>query len=245
MEDFSLSNILSIKQNKETKDSDIIKYHYNQIVPKIRASYNNYLDYCYYRVPEFTARLPPYENVRIAKKIVKYMTRKGFTCKLAFDSNIYFEWNPKKRPTDHIPFIMKAVTKRIEIEANNNHDYLFYDIPVILPEFPWYDTEETTIIIAREIASKGFIVKIMDNVVFICWNKKQIEKRSNITIDIETKEEKRQRAMEKIDYINENRYDEFMNPKVHKKSSSIDMENIKTPKAPKFDVSGIVNLYGR
>lgn len=240
--DLTLNRILEIKQNNEIRESDIIKYHYNQAVAKIKESYNNYLDYCYYRVPEFVSRLPSYDSIKIATKLVKYMTRKKFTCKLVFESNIYFEWTPRERPKDHIPFILKALSKRIELEAKNNNDYLFYEVPSILPEFPWYNTEDTAIIVAREIARRNFIVKLLGSCIFICWNKEQLEIKSNIKINILTKEEKRKNAIDKIEFINENRYTDFINPK-RNKSSKIDFDEKSVSTKPTFDISNILNLY--
>ena len=243
--DLSLSKVLSIKQTKETNIKDVIKFNYKQAVFKIKESYNNYLDHCYYRVPEFISTLPSYDVSKVIRLLIRFMKKKKFDCKLGFDNNIYFEWEPKKRPKDHIPFILKALTKRIELEANNNHDYLFYEVPTILPEFPWYNTEDTTILVAREIARRGFIVKIIENCIFICWNKKQLEKKSNVKINVVTKEEERQNALEKIDFINENRYDQFINPK-RNKSSNINFETMKILSKPKFEPSSnFFNLYSK
>lgn len=242
--DFSLSNILEIKQSKETKESDIIKYHYNQAKLRICDSYNNYLDSCYYRIPEFISKLPNYDSNKTAKKLVKYMKRKGFKCKVAYESNIFFEWKPKERPQDHIPFILRNLQNRIKYEAKNNNDYLFYEIPSILPEFPWYNTHETARIIGQKISDKGFIVKIHDQVLFICWNKKELEKKSKIKINFQTNEEKEEENQNKLELINENRYKFFMNPK-RNKNSNIDFDDTEEiqQETNSFDVSRVLHLY--
>lgn len=140
---------------------------------------------------------------------------------------MYFEWKPKERPQDHIPFILKALFYRIEKEASNNNDYLFYEVPQILPEFPWYNAKDTAETIANKIAKKGFIVKIMDQYLFICWNKKELEKRSKVKINFETKEDTNRKLFEKMELINENRYDYFINPS-KSKNSKINFETATT-----------------
>lgn len=242
MDNFSLSNILEIKKSKETKDNDVIRYHYNKAITRIKDSYNHYSDYCYYTVPEYTATLPPYDAKKISIKMVKYCRIKGFNCKLVPDGSIYFEWKPKERPRDHIPYLLKNIYLRIKHESENNHDYLLYETPKILPEFPWYDTLDTAEHLAKVIAEKGFIVKIQDSILFICWNVKELEKKSKVKINFETVQEKKRKALDKINLINENRYVDFINPKL----SKIDFkepEQVRSAPKNEFDISKVLNLY--
>lgn len=241
---FNLSKVLEIKGIKESQQKEILEYHYKQANMRIRDAYNNYQDYCYYRVHEFVSRLPVYDSIKVAKKLVKLMRRQGYQCKIIYESNIYFQWKPKERPRDHIPFISKALRRRIELEARQNNDYLFYEVPSILPEFPWYDPIETAEVVAKMLSQKGFMVKIKDNILFICWNKKELEKKSNVKINFETKEEKRQKAIEQIELINENRYGYFINPKRNKKSNiDFDETRVEGDDTNKFDVNRVLHLY--
>jgi uncharacterized protein involved in tolerance to divalent cations len=237
---FSLAKVLELNGNKENGQREILQYHYTQAKLRIKDAYNEYNDYCYYRIPNFVTLLPPYKCNKVAELLVRYMTRKKFTCRIVHDANIIFEWKPKERPTDHIPVIYKSVILRVEYEAKNNNDYLFYEIPAILPEFPWYNVEDTAIVIGRKILDKGFIVKILENILFICWNKDQIESSSNVKIVYETSEDKKKKRLERIDMINENRYVDFINPKRDKRSA-INFDPI--TKTSDFDVNKILHLY--
>jgi hypothetical protein len=173
------------------------------------------------------------------------MKKKGFSCRVEYDSLIFFEWKPKDRPQDHIPFILKNLFIRIEDEAKKNNDYIFYEVPSILPEFPWYDVIKTAEIVSKKIANKGFIVKLYENVIFVCWNKKELEKNSKIKINIETKEKKREKAMQKMDLINQNRYGYFINPKRNKKSN-VDFDEPEEEQEKQLsqqDFSRIIDIY--
>ena len=57
---------------------------------------------------------------------------------------------------------------------------------------------------------------IIQNIIYISWKKDDVEKKSKIKINFETNEEKRLKALEKINYINEQRYVDFLNPKTSK-----------------------------
>lgn len=239
---FSLSRILELKCTKEKSDDDIIEYHYEQAKMRIKDAYHNYHGFCYYSVPAFVSKLQSYNSEIIAEKLVRYMKKLNFQCRVLYGSTIIFEWKPKQKPQDHIPFILKSIMTRVEHEAKNNNDYLFYEIPAILPEFPWYDIGDTAMNVSKVIARKGFIVKILDNLLFICWNKEQIEQKSRIKINVETKEDKRKKAMDRISLINENRYVDFINPKRDKKSK-VDFRDIVDRGEPDFDVNRVLHLY--
>ena len=225
-ENFSLRRVLEIRESTKSKDLAILRHVYKEAKLRIREAYNKYLDYCYYTVPPIVPRLPPYDREIVTSKLNDLMNKKGFDSKIIGDK-LFFEWNPKEKPRDHIPHITRIVFYRIEYEAKNGNDYLFYEVPALLPEFPWYNTLTTAEEVAKIIAEKGFLVKLHDSVIFICWNKNEIEKNSNIKITYETTEEKRMKALEKIELINENRYSDFVNPK----------------RSNKFDVTRVLHLY--
>lgn len=235
---FSLSKILELKKNTEYREIDTVRYLYKQAKMRVREAYNNYLDYCYYAIPTIVPRLPPYNHRGMTQSVCEYLNKNDFKAKVIND-RIYIEWKPKERPRDHIPVILEILFNRIEKSAKNGDDYLFYEIPAILPEFPWYNTTETAEEIAQTIAGKGFMVKVLDRILFICWNKDILEKRYKVKINFETKESRKQKALEQIELINENRYKYFINPK-RNKGSNIDF-TIEKPNT--FDVSKVMHIY--
>lgn len=235
---FSLSRVLELKSKTEYNELDTVVYLYKQAKLRVRDAYNNYLDYCYYSIPPLVPKLPPYNHTDMTNRVCEHLVKNKFKSKV-INGRIYIEWKPKERPKDHIPLILKLVFSRIETSARNGDDYLFYEIPPILPEFPWYNTVETAEEIAKIIADKGFVVKILGSIIFVCWNKKYLETRYKVKINFETNEDKRKKAMEQIELINENRYKYFINPK-RNKGSNIDFE-VREPN--KFDPSKSMHIY--
>jgi hypothetical protein len=241
--ELDLSRILRIKKQKEDKYSGIIDYHFNKVVRKIKDSYKNYQDFCYYEVGNFVTKLPMYDSTIVAKKLVDFMKSSGFKCKVIYQNYIYICWKPKVRKKDHLPVIMKNITYKIEEAAKNNQDKIMYEVPIFLSGFPWFDSIEATQLVARKIQNKGFIVKIFDdnNLLYISWNRSDLECKTNKKIKFETTEEKKMKALEKINFINEQRYVDFVNPKKSKKKitkSKITFEEDKPqrifPKAERF-----------
>lgn len=235
-EKFTLAKILKLKKQNESREQDIVDYHYKNIVYKIKDSYKNYLEGCYYDVDQFVARLPMYDSTEIADKLVKFMKRKKFNCKVVYQNRIFIWWKKKERKKEHLPVLLKGVYSKIEKFAKENHDYCFHEIPLTLAGFPWYDSIEATLLIAQKISDKGFIVKVIEdsNWMYISWKKDEVEKKSNIKIKFQTNEEKRIKALEKINFINEQRYVDFVNPKTSKVKSKIDLDEPKPP--PKKNV---------
>jgi hypothetical protein len=205
MEKLNLARIISIQEKNKKKKIDIVEYHYYKIIERIKRFYNDYKDFCYYDVDTFIPKLPFYDANVVAVKIVDYMVSKGFQCRVIYGNRIFISWKPKERKKDHIPVIMKMVTNRIYKKAKEDQDYCYFEVPVMLLEFPWYDAEELAVEISKKISEKGFIVNVNKNILKISWEMKELKRRS----DFKTSEEKRKEAIDKINYINQRRYDEF------------------------------------
>ena len=160
---FNLEKILRIKKQNESKENDIVDYHYKKVVYKIKDQYNKYHDHCYYDIDHFIPKLPMYNSSEIAVKLIECMKKKKFDCKVIYQNRIYITWKPKKRIRTHVPDILKLLYEKIEDGAKNNKDFIFYEVPVFLSGHPWYDSIEATSMVAKKISEKGFIVKIFDN----------------------------------------------------------------------------------
>lgn len=241
-EKFSLRKILRIKNQNENRENDIIDYHYGHIIYKIKDAYKNYMDGCYYDVDIFVSKLPMYDANDIAEKLVLFMIEKGFQCKVVYQNRIYVWWKKKERKKEHLPILLKDVQMKIERYAKENHDYCFHEIPIFISGCPWYDASDATILIARKLSEKGFIVKVIEssNWMYISWKKDEIEHRSNVKIKFETEEEKRMKALEKINFINEQRYVDFVNPKTSKIKSN-ENEFVRGLSNLKNDVTKYIN----
>ena len=215
MEDFSLNKVLKLKNKNEKKNDYIIDYHYSNVVQKIKRFYKEYAENCYYEVDTIVPGLPLYNANKITELLVKRMIKNGFQCRLIYQNKIFIFWKPKERRKEYIPDIYKLAKKRIEQEARKDKDEIFFEVPVLLAGHPWYDASDVAIIIGRKLKKKGFIVQNFEksNVIFISWNIKKIENKNRTKINFKTMEEKRKEALEKINYINEKRYTDFINPK--------------------------------
>ena len=215
-DDFNLSKILTITKQNEKKGVDIVNYHYRRVVNRIKRLYEEYSDHCYYDVDTIIPSLPLYDANDITEKLVEFMKSKGFQCRVIYQNKIFIYWKPKERKKEYIPIIYKMATKKIENCARDNKDSCIFEVPVMLMGYhPWYNASDVAIVIGRKLSKKGFIVKINpnSNIVNIEWNVKKIERKTKMKIDFKTMEEKRKEAMEKINYINEQRYVDFVNPK--------------------------------
>lgn len=211
--DFSLENILKITKQNDNKDSSVVDYHYNRIIYKIKDRYANYYDHLYYEVDNIVPRLPMYNSCEIADKLVDFMTSKDFKCKVFYQNKIYVWWNPKKRRKLHIDVLLKTVFEKIHAAAIKSTDFLVYEVPVFLSGFPWYDVSDTARIIGEKLMKKKFIVNVSGSLLYVSWKKEEIENRSNIRIKYKSNADMKLKALQKINYINESRYKEFMNPK--------------------------------
>lgn len=213
MDEFSLNKVLKLKQKNDSKLDYIVLYHYEKVQNHIKDAYKNYHEFCYYTVGDIEVKLPLYDSKKVAQLLVDYMLGLGWDCKLVYSTKIYIRWNPREKPKLHIPEILKIVQSRIEDFAKNNKDCMFYDIPLFINELPWYDPNDAAIEIGRILSSEGFIVKAYTHILYISWKKEELEYKSKIKIRFQTDEEKRREALEKINYINEQRYVDFVNPK--------------------------------
>lgn len=211
--DFSLENILRITKQNETKECDIINYHYKKVVYKIKDRYSNYYDHLYYEVDSIVPSLPLYNANEIAEKLVEFMTEKEFKCKVIYQNRLFFWWNPKKRESPHIPEILKILYEKIKQAATNNNEILLYEVPMVLAGFPWYDSNDAAVIIGNKLIKKGFIVKVVKSFVYVSWKKEEIENKTNLKIKFKSNNELKRQALQKINYINEQRYVDFVNPK--------------------------------
>lgn len=256
-EKFSLSKVLKIKKQNENREQDIIDHHYCRVVYKIKNAYKNYKEGCYYDVDLFVSKLPMYDANVIAEKLVDFMKKKGFQCKIVYQNRLFCWWKKKERKKDHLPLLLEDVQRRIERYAKENSDYCFYEIPIFLSGCPWYDAVEAAVLIARKLSNKGFIVKVIDQSrwLYVSWKKDEIENKSRVKIKFETEEEKRMKALEKIQFINEQRYVDFVNPKTSKinkiksKKSNVSISEPKPvsvkPRFERFDnefLRGLSNL---
>jgi len=228
MNRFSLEKVLKIKNLNENKEIDVVRYHYDRVVYKIKEAYNQYKEGCYYDVDLFISKLPLYDSFIIAEKLVDYLKKKGFECKVVYQNRIFIWWKVKERKKEHIKVIQKELEKRIESFAKDNKDFCFYKIPLFISGYPWYDSEETAKVIAKKFSKKGFVIQIEKDILYVSWKREDIEKKSNIKLNFETKEEKHKKAMEKINFINENRFIDFVNPKTSKRNEFlIGLNNLK------------------
>ena len=223
-DEFTLENIINIRKKKSDKTSDVIKYHKTRILDKILTSYKDHLGYCHYTIDDFVAKFPPYNPTDIAKSVCDQLYTEfeetlgfeeitGFNCKVLYKNSLYFEWKPKAKSSEHVDEIIKMVKNRIETAASNGKDTLFYEVPVSLMRFAWYDPSDVAILVSRQLASLGFVVKVLKSLIYISWNITDVKKKSNINVDYKTKEERKTEALDKMQYINERRYVEFVNPK--------------------------------
>lgn len=216
MDKFSLQKVLRLKKENENKEFDIIEYHYNRVVYRIKEHYNNYKDSCYYDVDLFIAKLPMYDANDVATKLVKYMLKKGFKCKVIYQNKIYVWWYPKERDKGYLKIIIKEIEKKIELYAKNGNDFCLYNVPLFVSGYPWYDANEVTTLMCKKFQKKGFIVEKDKTVILISWKKEKIEKNHQMKINFQTEEEKRMKVLKNINLINEQRYVDFLNPKKSK-----------------------------
>lgn len=213
MTKFSLEKILRIKQQRETKECGVLKYHYERILGKIKDRYLSYHDHVVYDVDNFILKLPIYNADEVAGKLVDFMIKKGFKCEVLYQNRVYCWWNPKRKKKMHIPVILKIIYDKIETAATNNCDSILYEIPIFLKEFPLYDTSEAADIIVCKLRKKGFISTVSSSVVYISWKKEDIEIKTKKKIKFETDEVLKKKALDKISYINGGRLRDFANPK--------------------------------
>lgn len=228
MNRFSLEKVLKLKNLNEKKEIDVVKYHYDKILYKIKEAYNQYKEGCYYDVDLFVSKLPLYDSSVVAQKLVEYMEKKGLQCKVVYQNRIFVWWKSKERTKEHLQIIRKEIENRIEHFAKENKDCCFYNIPIFLSGFPWYNAEEAASAMSKKFAKKGFSVKRDKQLLYISWKKEDLGSRVNINFD--TDEEKRKKALEKINFINENRYVDFINPKKSKSNKDnfmIKLSNLK------------------
>jgi hypothetical protein len=222
MEKFTLSRILSATENSKNKTKDIVEYHYKKLVYRINDQYKQYNDHCYYEVDHFVSKLPMYDSTKVAKDLVDYMNENGISCRVIYENRIFVWWKAKKRETKHLPEILKSCYAKIRQSADNGNDFLFFEVPMFLNGHPWYNSDEAAKRISNKLDRKGFIVKTTSNIIFISWNKDSLERKTRVKINFETNEEKLKKALEKINYINESRYHDFMNPKKQREHSDDD-----------------------
>ena len=213
--DFTLANVLKLKKRNEKKDDHIIDFHYKRVVQKIKRIYNEYHDNCYYEVNTFIPCLPLYNANDITTKLFQKMLKNKFQCRIVYQNQIYIYWKPKKRKKKYIPDILKLAKRSIERAAEDDKDECNFEVPIVMISYPWYDANEVAIIIERKLKSKGFIVNTYPNshILHISWNIKDIERKTKTKINFKTMEETREDALNKINYINEQRYVDFINPK--------------------------------
>jgi hypothetical protein len=217
---FSLDKVLRLKKSKDVKKYDIVDYHYPRVITKILESYNDYQDFCYYIVDPIILSLPTYDASVVSLHLVEKLQNEGYQCKILYQNKIYIQWAPKERPKDHIPTILKNIENKILHYANNNADNCLLEVPIVLAEFPWYNANETAIIIAEQLYEYGFVVRIKDNWIYISWNLEELGKFKKTKVEFETNDEKRRKAMDKINFINESRYIDFANPKTSKQTET-------------------------
>jgi hypothetical protein len=215
-ESFSLEKVLRLKKSKETKKCDIIDYHYPRVIHKIQESYKEYQDFCYYIVDPIIISLPHYDADIVALELAERLQEEGYNCKLLYQNKIYINWKPKERPNDHIPLLLKNIQAKIELYANNGSEDCLLEIPVVMVEFPWYNANDATITIGQKLYELGFIVKLKANWLYISWSIEALGKFKKTKFEFETTDEARRKAMEKINFINESRYIDFINPKKSK-----------------------------
>ncbi len=219
---FNVSKVLKLRKQNDQKESSIVDWHYKRLIWKVKDASDKYEDHVYYNVDHFVSKLPMYDSTEIARKLVDKMKKQNFTCRVVYQNQIYIWWKAKRRPQDHIPVLINEVFNKVERHAKENHDQCFIEVPLFLSGFPWYDAVEVTKIIANTLSERGFIVKIFENsnIIYVSWKQCEIEHRDKVKIKFETNEEKRRKALEKINYINEQRYKDFVNPRRTKTSSS-------------------------
>lgn len=217
---FNVSKILKLQKKNEQKDSSIIDWHYKRLIWKVKDASDRYEDHVYYNVDHFVSKLPMYDSTEVAQNLVKKMKSQNFTCRVVYQNQIYIWWKAKRRPQDHIPVLLNEIFNKIERHAKEGHDQCFIEVPLFLSGYPWYDSVEVTSNIAHTLSDRGFIVKIFENsnILYVSWKQCEIEHRNKVKIKFETNEEKRMKALKKINYINEQRYKDFINPRKTKKS---------------------------
>ena len=216
MTSFNLEKILKIRQKDLQKEDQIINYHYQRVIKKIWREYNNYKDYTYYEVDTMVPSLPIYNSDEITQKLFKKMVDEDFQCKIIYRNRIYFQWKPKIKENVVIEPLLKITYQRIEKEAKDGKDNINYKVPSFLSGKPWYDSSDMAILIARNLNKKGFVTKVTGDTIFISWDQEVCQEENNY----KTKEERKEEALEKINYINEQRYVDFINPKKTKSQSS-------------------------
>lgn len=219
--DIDLNKILQMARKNDRKEKEIIEFHYKIALNRIKRAYENYEDFCYYDVSTFEPSLPFYDANDITQKLIKYMKKKGFQGRIIYNNRLMFFWKPKTRKKEHVDYLYKVLIRKIENCAKEKKDSCIFSVPPILAAYSWYDANDVAVEIARKIDKKGFIVDVNDNVINVNWNVKNIERKTKKKIKFKTLEEKRKEALEKINYINEKRYVDFVNPKKFSEKKSL------------------------
>lgn len=216
-DNFSLDKIIKLKEHSDSKIFLAVDYHYCKAIKMIKEYYNKYAEFCYYIVNSFIPRLPYYNSVDVAKLLVKRINEtearivKNLECRIFSENKIYISWKPKVKKKKHINIIFNMLIKKIEEEAKNGKDNIFFRTPQMLMEYPFYNVNETSIIIANKMSEKGFTVKILNDLIYVSWKDKKADHKDQITFNHDKKIKKKSNDIEQINY---KRLYQFANPKV-------------------------------
>lgn len=167
--DFDIDDARRIKGARERDLLAVLDYHHREFTNSIKQSYAKFEDSCTYCVIPFVSRLPAYDAAQITRMLEARISSDGIRVSHIGDNRLVAEFRPKPRPDDHIPFLLNMLSRQIRDVAGNNRDYAFFEVPSILPEFPWYDACHTAETMGKIIESNGFEVRIMKNMLYVSW----------------------------------------------------------------------------
>lgn len=167
--DFDIDDARRIKRERERDLVVVLDYHHREFTNSIKQSYANFEDSCTYCVIPFVSRLPAYNPEQITRMLEARISSDGIRVSFIGDNRLVAKFRPKPRPDDHIPFLLNMLSRQIRDVAGNNRDYAFFEVPSILPEFPWYDSCHAAETMGKIIESNGFEVRIMKNMLYVNW----------------------------------------------------------------------------